>query len=284
MTDMPHSAPKMSAPYSLPGCVFRLATDDPALLRRVDTIFGEFGCDRLPVSAVDEYRISPDGTSYRLDRNGDLLARFAVREAAVEHLEWHVTRTALATVKHSVALHAAGVARGGQALLLVGPSGIGKSTLTMCLLRQGLSYLSDEAVLVSIATQEVEAFPRAIGLERSGSTMIEFPATGNSHDTQYGKRYVRPSDFGASVPTVPLKVAAIVLLRDPAGVTELTRIGQGEALPYLVRQVFATGPADVVFETLTQLVSKAAVYTLQAGDPDTAAPLLLRLLPSGSIQ
>jgi hypothetical protein len=46
-------------------------------------------------------------------------------------------------------LHAAGVvSRKGMAVLIAGPSGSGKSTLTIGLIRQGWSYLSDDALLL----------------------------------------------------------------------------------------------------------------------------------------
>lgn len=46
-------------------------------------------------------------------------------------------------------LHAAGVvSREGMGVLIIGPSGSGKSTLTIGLIRQGWSYLSDDALLL----------------------------------------------------------------------------------------------------------------------------------------
>jgi hypothetical protein len=55
-------------------------------------------------------------------------------------------------------LHAAGVvSRQGRGLLLVGPPGSGKSTLTLGLLRQGWGVLSDDAVLLRVQPDGVEA-------------------------------------------------------------------------------------------------------------------------------
>jgi hypothetical protein len=45
-------------------------------------------------------------------------------------------------------VHAAAVARGGVALLLAGPSGVGKSTLAYAAVREGLTFLSDDTVYV----------------------------------------------------------------------------------------------------------------------------------------
>ena len=55
-------------------------------------------------------------------------------------------------------LHAAAVvAKEGLGLLIVGPSGSGKSTLAIGLIRQGWSYLSDDAVLLRSQAEKVEA-------------------------------------------------------------------------------------------------------------------------------
>jgi hypothetical protein len=55
-------------------------------------------------------------------------------------------------------LHAAGVVSPiGVGLLMVGESGCGKSTLAIQLIRQGWGYLSDDAVLLRVQSEEVEA-------------------------------------------------------------------------------------------------------------------------------
>lgn len=56
-------------------------------------------------------------------------------------------------------VHAAAVVRGGTALLLAGPSGVGKSTLTYAALRAGLSVLSEDCVFLQEAP-----VPRVWGL------------------------------------------------------------------------------------------------------------------------
>ncbi|HEX2080339.1 MAG TPA: hypothetical protein VHG08_21740 [Longimicrobium sp.] len=56
-------------------------------------------------------------------------------------------------------LHAAAVVRGGTALLLAGPSGVGKSTLTYAALRSGLRVLSEDTVFL-----QESPVPRVWGL------------------------------------------------------------------------------------------------------------------------
>lgn len=54
-------------------------------------------------------------------------------------------------------LHAAGVERGGAGVLLAGDTGSGKTTLTLLLARAGWRFLGDDAVLLRLTPERVEA-------------------------------------------------------------------------------------------------------------------------------
>jgi hypothetical protein len=56
-------------------------------------------------------------------------------------------------------LHAAGLSKDGKGLLIVGPSGSGKSSLTLSLIQAGWNYLTDDMVLLRHISSGVEAFP-----------------------------------------------------------------------------------------------------------------------------
>ncbi|MCB9686661.1 MAG: PqqD family peptide modification chaperone [Alphaproteobacteria bacterium] len=62
------------------------------------------------------------------------------------------------------ALHAACVAEGEAGALIVGPSGTGKSTLTLALARQGLELVSDDSVLLATDTGHVHALALRRGI------------------------------------------------------------------------------------------------------------------------
>jgi len=61
-------------------------------------------------------------------------------------------------------LHAAAVVRDGTALLLAGPSGVGKSTLVYAAARAGLGILSEDAVFLQLDPFRVWGMPRFIHL------------------------------------------------------------------------------------------------------------------------
>jgi hypothetical protein len=61
-------------------------------------------------------------------------------------------------------LHAAAVVRGGAALLLAGPSGVGKSTLVYAAACAGLEILSEDAVFLQLDPFRVWGMPRFVHL------------------------------------------------------------------------------------------------------------------------
>ncbi len=75
-----------------------------------------------------------------------------------------LVRWALAQVNSHCLLHAGAVSDGRRGLLLVGPSGAGKTTLVLELIKRGLHFLSDETA--ALAQGWVHPFLRSIRVRR----------------------------------------------------------------------------------------------------------------------
>jgi hypothetical protein len=73
-------------------------------------------------------------------------------------------------------LHAAALRFNNQAILLVAPSGVGKSTTTWALLHHGFEYLSDELAPLDLATRAVFPYPHAICLKQPPPAPFLLPA------------------------------------------------------------------------------------------------------------
>jgi hypothetical protein len=106
-----------------------------------------------------------------VDQQADILFK-AIYAHIEKHLLFHAGVLALPSCGHKDKDCAAGVA-------LVGPTGHGKTTLTLELARRGYGFLSDEVAALEVATGRLSPFPRALHprpgtLERLG---LSQPAT-----------------------------------------------------------------------------------------------------------
>lgn len=108
-------------------------------------------------------RIAADGLASRIDLAADALPLHLLTHVVVHQLR----------LRGSYTLHAAAVSRGRGALVVVGDSGTGKSTLALALARQGWGLLSDDSVLLS-AGPEVLALRRGVFVE-PGPAATAFP-------------------------------------------------------------------------------------------------------------
>ncbi len=70
-------------------------------------------------------------------------------------------------------LHAAAVHRAGRALVLVGPWGRGKSTMSASLLELGWTYLSDDIAPIDPATLAVHPFPKTLRIREPAGRALD---------------------------------------------------------------------------------------------------------------
>lgn len=63
----------------------------------------------------------------------------------------------------------------GTALLIAGPSGFGKTSLTLELVQRGLGFLSDDYAPIDLSTAEIQPYPRTVGLLPEGATRTPRP-------------------------------------------------------------------------------------------------------------
>ncbi len=75
-----------------------------------------------------------------------------------------ISRTAVSTRRH-LALHAGMVAKGDAGVLLLGPAGAGKTTLTLALVDQGWIYGSDDLAPIDAITGRILPFPKPVSVK-----------------------------------------------------------------------------------------------------------------------
>jgi hypothetical protein len=124
------------------------------LVRSVD--FGEPAGHLLWIHGCGRVLISPDGT--------ELLCAPDASSADWTSMIASQALPLAATIRGLEVMHASGVVLDGDAMLFVGPSGIGKSSLAAALVRRGASLLSDDAIALSLNDGALIAHPGSAAL------------------------------------------------------------------------------------------------------------------------
>jgi hypothetical protein len=143
-------------------------------------------------------------------------------DAAVLLYQRFLATVLLQVERHAVFHGAALVDRAGGGLLLAGPSGHGKSSLALELVRRGFGFLGDDYAPVDLAAGTVWPFPRTASVRRGGSAplppAVRALAEREGAPTLFGKALVDVGDaFGASALAAgPVPVRTVVVLA-PAG-------------------------------------------------------------------
>ena len=166
-------------------------------------------------------------------------------------------RLLLAQLSGAIGLHASAVDVGGQAIVFVGRSGQGKSTLAAAFVARGAKLLADDAVLLSPAPPfHVEPTEQDHWLDAEACAALGFEGSSAS------KVPVAAPGAGAQV-----ALAAIVALEWSDGPPRVDRSHDaralGRLLPHVVRFVLdspAHQRAEV--EALETLVARVPVFTL----------------------
>lgn len=174
---------------------------------------------------------------------------------------------------HTV-IHSAVVERGGDALVLPGQPGAGKSTLCAALALTHWRLLSDELTIISQQTDCVQAMPRPISLK---GTSIDLVRNGFAqavlsravHDTHKGSiAYVQPPRSAVQAWDQTAKVGYVVFPRYVAGTDFFVEpISRAQALAELMKHTFNVGLlGQQGFESLARAIAGARCYAVEYPD------------------
>ncbi|HIE29506.1 TPA: hypothetical protein EYP66_19730 [Candidatus Poribacteria bacterium] len=113
--------------------------------------------------------------SYLLKKDGYKLIKSRNPSLLIPYLEWEIFHAYIDEISEDFSVfHAASIVKDGKAILLVGESGKGKTTLTVSLVKRGFRYLSDDLSAIHPVTLKVLPTPKAVHLK--GESMEFFPS------------------------------------------------------------------------------------------------------------
>jgi hypothetical protein len=232
---------------------------------------------------VQDFNITIDAcdSGYLIKQDGGLIGEQASPHDVAGALHKQLVMLSLADFPRSPLIHAASLTRLGRRLLLVGPKGGGKTTLTLKLIQQGYEVEGDENVFV--AGDAVAARPRALRVKQSTSTL--YPAIGEAlreaayYQNENSLRIynVDPRKAGASRWRIEMGRADTVVLLRP------NHNGNSSLRPIspllLVREVisetaFRERHRAQALANIAKLISGAEGFELSLGDLDGAVSCL----------
>jgi len=204
------------------------------------------------------------------------------RHEVLPHLEWYINWQIIHTFDRYVQLHASSLERGGQAMILPGDPGSGKSTLTAGLLTRGWSYLCDEFALVDPWTRTLHPYPRALCIKEGSFDVLRrlgLPLCSKMpyHKATKGRvAFLNPRDISADIVGRPSPVRWVVFPRYvPGAEPELHPITRSQAAYDLARQCFNIRSDQTRTLSLLAAVARGAdCYQLTTGDIDATCDLV----------
>jgi hypothetical protein len=230
--------------------------------------------------ATMSYRIESQAGSHLVYEEGDELARLSGPDAVVDLVYRRVHQRAfeLAALGGWVRLHAAVVDHPSARTVIVGPSGIGKTTLSCRLLLDGVAVAADESTLV----RDGATLPVARRFHLKPGAEDAVPDLGLVARDLPAFRSVRafdPAEAGYRWHIAERAVDHVVLLSRAEGPATLSPASAIEAMPEVVAESFHhQEPVGVLLRELAALMRLARCWRVVAG-PVADAARLVRSLP-----
>jgi hypothetical protein len=245
---------------------------DPRVVEHLATLLPDA---RHPVPARGDLRYEVHATAdgFAIAEEGDALAVVATPEAAADvvHVRAHRRAFELASLAGWARLHAATVDLEGARVLVVGPSGAGKTTLATRLLLDGAEVQGDESVLVRRG--ESLAVPRALHLKAGTERVLpELAPLLPSLPVMNEVTLLDPARLDRPVDLRVAPVAHVVLLAgrpaEPDGAITCTPVDGGTVLEALLTDAFPlTETKARMVSVLAGAMVSARGHRLTSGPP-----------------
>lgn len=233
----------------------------------IDRLYAGFESTQLPARARNIIQVAGDGeTGYSVYHDCAKLAVKSDAGPALTALVAGVNNAVISTCE-TFAVHAGVVGWDGGILALPAESGGGKSTLTAALVRVGLDYLSDEALVID-DSGAVVGYPKPFALS-------EWSARSLGLEPDEEETLVTPDQLGGSFFTGSAPLTDLVLAEYGHEKTLLQSLPRSRAVAALIKLSFNHyRDPERAFRLSTSVARDLRVWKLEYDEPLEAAGLL----------
>jgi hypothetical protein len=204
-----------------------------------------------------------------------------------EPWEWIVGNLALHRVlmlqAELAVFHAASVAVDGCGVMIVGPKGAGKTTLSLTLAARGHAFLGDETAAVRLPSRELVPFRRSVSLRTGPASRRVTDAISAAQlppeqfpDGSVRTRVAIERLFPGNV-AQPVPLGAVVFLGPTGATARLEEVSPSRNLLArlgVLRSTLWDVPPAVRVMRLAGMLRATRCLLLQQGDPDSTADVL----------
>lgn len=269
--------------YTTEWGVISIATDDLVLLRQLDEILWAFAsANGAPAPGGVRLRcVACAGGGLGVFRDGRALWGRASLDVARYLIVREAAEALCGADRVGAVLHGAAVSGRRSALLIVGDSGRGKSTLAQGLVDSGCGFLADDHLPLHVDGRRLLAFPTGSAIKHGARDLGEvrrlMALHGHHGSSRNGVSYlplVPAAERGAAVP-----LAAIVFPEHAAGVdVRMTQMGREAAFIAAIASGSRPSRQGAKIAPLVELFAAVPAYALRYGTSAQSVPACLDLL------
>jgi hypothetical protein len=269
--------------------ILSIATDDDRIEHYVRRSYGDL-LSHVPLPARTHHgvfttcarqaTITFDGNALPRPASGDSTSSWNSGAYIVDQFVWR----SLAADPDWLAIYGCAVSVDGFAVLLIGPSSVGKTTLGLALQLQGALLYGDEMIVMQRARRTVSALARRLSVRESSLALLGDPvvaaivrSTGAPSDDRSDRVYYVERGALGGVPTAKA-LGAIVLLRRGTGAPRVESLSAARAgLALSSYLALRPGTLDDL-ANLAEMVGATPAFAMTVGEPHASAAVLIGAL------
>lgn len=236
-----------------------IVTDCPELMDTIEVLYrgylrneAERACTELQVYRIgrEEYQVMFEG---KTDVQNDPI-RF-VNNTLFENPFFN---------EDILALHGAAIRVGSEAVLFLGPTGAGKTTLTAYLVSRGFRYITEDCILINYANELVNPSPLPLHLRDGGVDVL----SGNNIVLNYQyvdyyslKRYIF---IPPNVERSPMPIGAVYFInRQDENINRVYPLKTEDAFIRLIKSQFTRYPLKSPYIQMIKKIASRPCYQLE---------------------